>query len=117
MCVRSLNLTVQTYVGEGIEQTCTTAQLTERDFTATQLAALGHIFANAGRDPAPPVSLTSSAESTSVTHDQAHTIAKQAMAKQAGYTGDACDNCGAFAVKRTGKCTTCDACGATGGCG
>jgi hypothetical protein len=40
------------------------------------------------------------------------------VAKAMGtFTGDSCGNCGSFAVTRTGKCTTCQECGATGGCG
>ncbi|WP_238232486.1 hypothetical protein [Methylobacterium thuringiense] len=34
-----------------------------------------------------------------------------------GFTADACDTCGAFAMKRSGTCMTCTACGATTGCG
>ena len=33
------------------------------------------------------------------------------------FTGDSCDGCGSFAITRTGKCTTCQQCGRTGGCG
>lgn len=32
-------------------------------------------------------------------------------------SGDACAHCGAFALVRTGTCTTCQACGESGGCG
>lgn len=117
MTIIKLSLERRTYTGEGVEQTCTTTELTERDFTPTQLAALAHIVANAGRDPVLPAGLYVVEPPATLTHDQARSIAKRAMAQQQGFTGDACDNCGAFAVKRTGKCTTCDACGSTGGCG
>ena len=34
-----------------------------------------------------------------------------------GYSGDTCQSCGSFAMKRTGVCLTCEACGSTsGGC-
>lgn len=33
------------------------------------------------------------------------------------YTGDACDVCGSFSVRRTGPCVTCDDCGTNSGCG
>ena len=38
-----------------------------------------------------------------------------AMAK--GYTGDMCDVCQQFTMRRSGTCLTCDLCGAAGGCG
>jgi hypothetical protein len=34
-----------------------------------------------------------------------------------GYTGDACDSCGSLAMRRSGACLVCDACGKSGGCG
>lgn len=33
-----------------------------------------------------------------------------------GYTGDACDLCGSFQVKRVGACTYCEGCNTSGGC-
>jgi ribonucleotide reductase alpha subunit len=33
-----------------------------------------------------------------------------------GYAGDACDSCGQFTLKRTGKCHVCVSCGLTSGC-
>ncbi|MEM1964375.1 MAG: hypothetical protein QW094_07920, partial [Candidatus Caldarchaeum sp.] len=41
---------------------------------------------------------------------------KHEMAKLRGYTGDACPECGAFTMVRTGTCLRCDTCGATTGC-
>jgi len=38
------------------------------------------------------------------------------LAKLKGYTGDACPECGAFTMVRTGTCLRCDTCGATTGC-
>lgn len=38
-------------------------------------------------------------------------------AREAGYSGDACGNCGSFRMKRTGVCLCCEDCGSTsGGC-
>src|ERR1700730_13380487 len=35
-----------------------------------------------------------------------------------GYTGEMCDTCGEFKMKRVGTCLTCDTCGTTAGsCG
>lgn len=45
------------------------------------------------------------------------TIDKVLEAQAKGYTGEACDNCGTFAMVRTGKCSTCQNCAGTGGCG
>jgi hypothetical protein len=38
------------------------------------------------------------------------------LAASAGYTGDACTNCGGFRMKRAGTCAVCEDCGTTGGC-
>ena len=40
---------------------------------------------------------------------------KRAEAKQKGYTGDECPECGNFAIVRTGKCSRCE-CGYSTGC-
>jgi ribonucleoside-diphosphate reductase alpha chain len=40
---------------------------------------------------------------------------KRAEAKQKGYTGDECPECGNFAIVRTGKCARCE-CGYSTGC-
>lgn len=32
-------------------------------------------------------------------------------------TGQACDVCGSFDLRRTGPCMTCQSCGTSGGCG
>lgn len=38
-------------------------------------------------------------------------------AREEGYSGDACSNCGSFRMKRTGVCLCCEDCGSTsGGC-
>ncbi|MGA2296320.1 MAG: vitamin B12-dependent ribonucleotide reductase [FCB group bacterium] len=41
---------------------------------------------------------------------------KASYAKQIGYTGEQCENCGSIRVKRNGSCTVCEDCGATTGC-
>jgi ribonucleoside-diphosphate reductase alpha chain len=37
-------------------------------------------------------------------------------ASRSGYTGDACDMCGSFKMRRNGTCQVCDDCGTTSGC-
>lgn len=39
-----------------------------------------------------------------------------ASAKAQGFSGDACDICHNFTLKRTGTCMTCTSCGANSGC-
>jgi ribonucleoside-diphosphate reductase alpha chain len=38
------------------------------------------------------------------------------ISRASGFTGDACPECGNFAMKRNGSCLSCAACGATTGC-
>ena len=38
-------------------------------------------------------------------------------ARSQGYTGDSCDMCGSWSMRRTGTCLSCDSCGTTSGCG
>ena len=38
------------------------------------------------------------------------------IAKQKGYEGDPCPECGALTLVRSGACCKCDTCGATSGC-
>jgi ribonucleoside-diphosphate reductase alpha chain len=40
---------------------------------------------------------------------------KRIEARQKGYTGDECPECGTFAIVRTGKCARCE-CGYSTGC-
>lgn len=42
---------------------------------------------------------------------------QRGVARQQGYTGDACDVCGSFRVLRSGPCLKCEECGTSGGCG
>ena len=39
------------------------------------------------------------------------------IARQKGYEGDPCSNCGQLTLVRSGACMRCDTCGATTGCG
>jgi hypothetical protein len=43
--------------------------------------------------------------------------AQSEMARARGYLSDPCPSCWGFFLKRTGTCTTCDACGHNPGCG
>ncbi len=45
-----------------------------------------------------------------------HHADERELAKLRGYTGDACPECGAFTMVRSGTCLRCDTCGATTGC-
>ena len=38
------------------------------------------------------------------------------MAREAGFTGDICDDCGGSQMVRNGTCLKCNSCGATTGC-
>lgn len=42
---------------------------------------------------------------------------EMSAAVEAGYTGDVCEQCGSFRMKRAGTCLTCDDCGTSSGCG
>ena len=41
---------------------------------------------------------------------------KVRQARQKGYEGDPCPECGALTLVRSGACAKCDSCGATSGC-
>lgn len=45
------------------------------------------------------------------------TMTQAEIARAQGFTGDVCRQCGSFAMKRTGTCQTCTACGFNEGCG
>ncbi|MED5268090.1 MAG: TSCPD domain protein, partial [Candidatus Thermoplasmatota archaeon] len=38
------------------------------------------------------------------------------LAREAGFTGDICDDCGSSQMVRNGTCLKCNSCGATTGC-
>lgn len=62
----------------------------------------GDILPPAGRPQPAPVSPT---------------MTQGEIASVSGYSGNACRDCGSFAMKRTGTCETCEVCGSTsGGC-
>lgn len=42
--------------------------------------------------------------------------ATRETARERGYTGDECQDCGSFAMVRNGTCLKCENCGATTGC-
>jgi ribonucleoside-diphosphate reductase alpha chain len=88
--------------------------------------------ATAASTPATPVqsgasaataaqSVTTTVESEPVAADSATAssskfIAKYNQAKQMGYTGDICGDCGSMTMVRNGTCLKCETCGATSGC-
>ena len=41
---------------------------------------------------------------------------RRQIARERGYTGDACGECSNFTLVRNGTCLKCDSCGATTGC-
>lgn len=51
-----------------------------------------------------------------IPNERAATLTQSEIARESGYTGDPCDVCGAFKLRRTGTCVTCEACGANSGC-
>mgnify|MGYP001213909937 CR=1 FL=1 len=61
--------------------------------------------------PAPEATLTSSASATKSGYESDYE-----KAKQLGYTGDACVECGSMTMVRNGTCLKCITCGSTSGC-
>lgn len=59
-------------------------------------------------------------EAVDVMPQEAHAapfvIDRREIAKQQGYTGNSCTNCGSFTMVRNGTCEKCDTCGETTGC-
>lgn len=51
-----------------------------------------------------------------ISPEKAATLTQSEIAREQGFTGDPCTNCGAFKLIRTGTCTTCTQCGANSGC-
>lgn len=68
-----------------------------------------------GRAPDGTIEIVDAPVKTAVdkNHEKA---AKTQVARQSGYTGDACTMCQSMQVKRNGSCTVCEGCGATTGC-
>jgi len=48
---------------------------------------------------------------------QRSTDKRKDSAKSHGFTGDMCNECGSFSMRRTGACLTCQECGSNTGCG
>lgn len=45
------------------------------------------------------------------------TLTQREIATTSGYTGNSCQTCGSFSMRRSGTCETCEGCGSTsGGC-
>ncbi|VTS00335.1 vitamin B12-dependent ribonucleotide reductase [Tuwongella immobilis] len=58
-----------------------------------------------------------SAEATAVLSKPATTLSDRVrQARQKGYEGDPCPECGSLTLVRSGACAKCDTCGATSGC-
>jgi ribonucleoside-diphosphate reductase alpha chain len=45
------------------------------------------------------------------------TLTQSEIARNSGFTGNACEQCGSFNLRRTGTCETCEDCGWNKGCG
>jgi hypothetical protein len=65
----------------------------------------------------PPVESEMVSHSPRPGPDRAPLMTQAEIARSQGFTGDGCDGCGQFAMKRGGTCLTCQACGTTTGCG
>lgn len=68
----------------------------------------------------PPLSIETTpvfaSVSASVPKDDGGFQSKFERARQMGYTGDACSDCGSMTMVRNGTCLKCNTCGATSGC-
>jgi ribonucleoside-diphosphate reductase alpha chain len=64
------------------------------------------------RQAAPQVGVTNAVTPRGVEHKEE----RIRIAKQKGYEGDPCPECGAMTLVRSGACCKCDTCGATSGC-
>ena len=81
-------------------------------FVSTPAAASGQ-FRAAWHEMKPVVS----GNDRGKVHANGKVYGRETMAAVArGYHFDPCDKCGAFALKRSGVCFTCDVCGSTSGC-
>lgn len=65
--------------------------------------------------PAPPARSGFTRTGTALPPEP-NTRTQREIAQAQGYTGDACDRCLSFSMRRSGTCMTCDACGTTTGC-
>jgi ribonucleoside-diphosphate reductase alpha chain len=80
---------------------------TEEDETTTTAAA---------PQPVSPVMETVTAETVTKTKANRSYESEYDKAKQLGYTGDACPECGSMTMVRNGTCMKCITCGSTSGC-
>jgi ribonucleoside-diphosphate reductase alpha chain len=55
-------------------------------------------------------------QTAAVTPGGKATVEEVRLARQKGYEGDPCPECGSLTMVRSGACTKCDTCGATSGC-
>jgi ribonucleoside-diphosphate reductase alpha chain len=76
--------------------------------------------ASAPKASYPPLSIETTPVFASVTasapKDDGGFQSKFERARQMGYTGDACSDCGSMTMVRNGTCLKCNTCGATSGC-
>jgi ribonucleoside-diphosphate reductase alpha chain len=101
----------------------------DRDDLAHVTPEVSHTSVGSGTDEGKAVkkpSLLIFDEAVSVSREQYEAVKvpapaapvfdRRAIAKQQGYTGDSCTNCGSFTMVRNGTCLKCDTCGETTGC-
>lgn len=55
-------------------------------------------------------------EVAAVVAEERNALSKMTQARQQGYSGSLCDNCGSARMKRNGACEVCEDCGTSGGC-
>lgn len=84
-------------------------------FTERQQAAIAHIVRHRGVDALPPSPEQERAEPPRPP-SPTDRVALAGVARQQGFTGDACTSCLSFRVKRNGSCLLCEECGQTTGC-
>lgn len=76
-------------------------------FSPTDLAALDALLQRTlFGNQAPPV----------IVPPPSKPITVQEVARQQGYSGNPCDVCGSFKMRRNGTCQVCEGCGTTTGC-
>lgn len=74
---------------------------------------LGTGLARFAKETAP---LTEAESLQSLEEIRASVAEQRIAARERGYTGDICQDCGCFTMTRNGTCLKCDTCGATTGC-
>lgn len=102
------------------------APLPLASFTENRARAITHIVREQIREnlgdalvptpvPAPPARSGFERTGTALPPEPSARTQRE-IAQAQGYTGDACDRCLSFSMRRSGTCMTCDACGTTTGC-